>query len=183
MGIAERMAPEAPRASPSYAGRNRQYQRYLAYPLAHVPLREVDIQRLPQFFAAYGYDPGVRPSRERLAFDLVERGGPWHYLTKPGKKALQDPRRRPFVVRQVAHELEHWDGSRTDSAGNRIASVELWMDIKKRRPELHLLARRPSGFPETLRSGEYVFEASTRDGMKPFLWATTTDHCSRRGYA
>lgn len=134
-------------------------RRYLAYPLTHVPLRKVDIQRLPQFFATYGYEPGMRPSQERLAFDLVEHGGPWHYLTKPGQKALQDPRRRPFVVRQVAHELEHWDGSGTDSAGNRIASIELWMDIKKRRPELYLLARRPSGFPETLRSEEFIFEA------------------------
>ena len=144
-------------AMPDAIGSTR---RYLAYPLAHVPLREVDIQRLPQFFAACGYHPGMRPSQERLAFDLVERGGPWPYLTKPGKKALQDPRRRPFVVRQAAHELEHWDGSRTDSAGIRIASIELWMDIKRRRPELHLLARRPTGFPERLRSGEYVFEAS-----------------------
>ena len=144
-------------ALPDVTGSTR---RYLSYPLAHVPLREVDIQRLPQFFAAYGYEPGMRPSRERLAFDLVERGGPWRYLTKPGQMALQDLRRRPFVVRQVAHELEHWDGSRIDSAGNRIASIELWMDIKKRRPELHLIARRPSGFPATLRSGEYVFEAS-----------------------
>ena len=136
------------------------YQRYLAFPLAHVPLREVDIKRLPQFFDAHGYEPGTRSSKGRLAFDLVESSGPWQHLTHAGRKALQDPGRRPFVVRQVAHELEHWDGGRTDTAGNRIASIELWMDIKKRRPELHLLARRPSGFPETLRNREYVFEAS-----------------------
>lgn len=135
-------------------------RRYLAYPLAHVPLRKVDIERLPQFFAATGYEPGMRPSQERLAFDLVERGGPWRYLTKPGQDALKDPGRRPFVVRQVAQELEHWDGGRTDSAGNRIAGIELWMDIKRRRPEIYLLARRPDGFPQTLGSGEYVFEAS-----------------------
>ena len=122
-------------------------RRYLAYPLAHVPLRKVDIERLPQFFAAAGYEPGMRPSQERLAFDLVERGGPRRYLTKPGQNALQDVRRRPFVVRQVAQELEHWDGGRTDSAGNRIASVELWMDIRRRRAELHLLARRPTRVP------------------------------------
>ena len=136
------------------------HRRYLAFPLAHVPLREVDIKRLPQFFSLRGYEPGMRPSKERLVFDLVEGSGPWPYLTEAGQKALQDPGRRPFVVRQVAHELEHWDGGRTDSSGNRFASIELWMDIKKRRPELHLLARRPSGFPETLRNGEYVFEAS-----------------------
>lgn len=136
------------------------HRRYLAFPLAHVPLREVDIKRLPQFFDTHGYEPGLRPSKKRLSFDLVERSGPWQHLTEAGRKALQDPGRRSFVVRQVAHELEHWDGGRTDTAGNRIASIELWMDIKKRRPELHLLARRPSGFPDTFRSGEYVFEAS-----------------------
>ena len=134
-------------------------RRYLAYPLAHVPLREVDIKRLPQFFDAQGYEPGMRRSQQRLASDLFERGGPWRYLTEPGRKALQDSRRRPFVVRQVAQELERWDGARTDAVGNRIATIELWMDIRRKRPELQLLARRPSGFPETLRSGEYVFVA------------------------
>lgn len=143
------------------------HRRYLAFPLAHVPLREVDIERLPHFFEAHGYEPGMRPSTERLAFDLVERSGPWRYLTEAGRSALQDSGRRPFVVRQVAQELEHWDGSRTDNAGNRIASIELWMDIKKRRAELHLLARRPNGFPETLRNREYVFQASHEGWYEP----------------
>ena len=134
-------------------------RRYLAYPLAHVPLREVDIKRLPHFFDAHGYEPGMRLSQERLASDLVDGAGPWRYLTEPGRRALLDKRRRPFVVRQVAQELEHWDGARTDAGGNRIASIELWMDIRRQRPELQLLARRPTGFPDTLRSGEYVFEA------------------------
>ena len=136
------------------------HRRFLAFPLAHVPLREVDIKRLPQFFDSHGYEPGMRPSNNRLAFDLVEGSGPWQQLTEAGRNALQDPGRRSLVVKQVAQVLEQWDGCRTDAAGNRIASIELWMDIKRRRPELHLLARRPSGFPETLRNGTYVFEAS-----------------------
>lgn len=134
-------------------------RRYLAYPLAHVPLREVDINRLPQFFEAHGYEAGTRPSHERLASDLVGRDGPWRYLTEAGRSALRDARRRRFVVRQVAQELEQWDGSTTDAAGNRTASIELWMDIRRQVPELQLLARRPSGFPEQLSNGEHVFEA------------------------
>ena len=140
---------------------------YIAFPLAHVPLRQVDIERLPQFFEAHGYEPGMRPSMGRLAFDLVERSGPWPHLTESGQKALQDSGRRDLVVRQVAHELEHWDGERIDAAGIRIASVELWMDIRRRRAELHLLARRPPGFPETLRDGEHVFVASHEGWYEP----------------
>ena len=39
-------------------------RRYVAYPFAHVPLREVDIERTPQFFDAFGYEPGS-PSADR----------------------------------------------------------------------------------------------------------------------
>ena len=31
--------------------------RYLQYPLAHIPLRQVDIERLPNFFDTRGYEP------------------------------------------------------------------------------------------------------------------------------
>lgn len=138
-------------------------RRYVAYPLAHVPLRQVDIERLPQFFDAYGYEPGARAPLERLAYDLYEASGPWRHLTESGQSALTDRYRRPFVVRQVAHELERWDGCRVDSSGARTATIELWMDIRRRRAQLHLLARRPSGFPELIEDGELVF-ASSQDG-------------------
>ena len=143
------------------------HRRYMAFPLAHVPLRQVDILRLPQFFEAHGYQPGMRPSMTQLAFDLIERSGVWPYLTESGQRALQDSGRRDFVIRQVAHELEHWDGERTDAAGTRIASVELWMDIRRRQAELHMLARRPAGFPETMRDGDHVFEASYEGWYEP----------------
>lgn len=150
-------------AAPDAAG----IRRYVAYPFAHVPLREVDIERLPQFFDAYGYEPGARAPLDRLAYDLYEASGPWRHLTESGQSALKDRHRRPFVVRQVAHELERWDGCRTDSSGARTATIELWMDIRRRRAQLHLLARRPAGFPEQMEEGELVFASSQEGWYEP----------------
>lgn len=142
-------------------------RRYIAYPFAHVPLRQVDIERLPQFFDACGYEPGARAPLDRLAHDLVEAAGPWRYLTESGQRALVDQNRRPFVVRQAAHELERWDGCRTDSSGARTATIELWMDIRRRRAQLYLLARRPLGFPELIVDEELVFESGQEGWYEP----------------
>src|SRR3954470_17011856 len=144
-------------------------QKFVAYPLAHVPLRRVDIDRLPHFFDSYGYEPGMRAPLDSLAYDLYKRAGPWRHLTKAGQRALEDPGRRPFVIRQVAHELENWDGCRIDSSGTRIATIELRMDIRRRRAQLSLLARRPEGFPEVIESGELVFLSSQEGWYEPVL--------------
>ena len=142
-------------------------RKYVAYPFAHVPLREVDLERLPQFFEAHGYEPGDRVLMERLTYDLVHGKGTWRGLTDTGQRALEDPHRRAFVVRQVAQELERWDGYRTDTTGRRIASIEVWMDIRRRRAQLHLLARRPEGFPDELGNGETVFVSSQEGWYEP----------------
>jgi hypothetical protein len=138
-------------------------RRYVAYPFAHVPLRQVDIERLPQFFDTNGYEPGARAPLDRLSHDLYIAAGPWRQFTESGQNALSDVHRRAFVVRQVAQELDRWDGCRLDSSGARTATIELWMDIRRRRAQLHLLARRPPGFPEVVEEGELVF-ASSQDG-------------------
>ena len=143
------------------------FKRYIAQPFAHVPLREVDIERLPQFFETHGYEPGDRVLMERLTYDLVQGRGTWRGLTDAGRKALEDPHRRAFVVRQIAQELERWDGFRTDSTGRRIASIEVWTDIRRHRAQLHLLARRPEGFPEELGNGNTVFVSSQEGWYEP----------------
>ena len=142
-------------------------KRYIAQPFAHVPLREVDLKRLPQFFETHGYEPGDRVLVERLAYDLVHGSGTWRGLTQAGQKALEDPHRQSFVVGQVAQELEHWDGFRTDTTGRRIASIEVWMDIRGRRARLHLLARRPEGFPDELSNANTLFVASQEGWYEP----------------
>lgn len=142
-------------------------RRFTAYPLAHIALRQVDLERLPQFFDAYGYEPGVRAPLDRLANDLFAASGPWRYLTEAGQRALQDPNRRPFIVGQVAHELQRWDGVRVDSSGARTASIEVWLDFRRRRAQLHLLARRPKGFPDVVEDGELAFESSQEGWYEP----------------
>ena len=157
------------------------FRRYIAQPFAHVPLREVDIERLPQFFEAHGYEPGDRELTERLSYDLVHGKGTWRGLTETGQKALQDSHRRAFVVRQVAQELERWDGFRTDTTGRRIASIEVWMDIRRRRAELHLLARRPEGFPDELSNGETVFVSSQGGWYEPIPLSVHDGRLLRHG--
>jgi hypothetical protein len=73
----------------------------------------------------------------------------------------------PLVVQQVAYELEHWDGSRTDRFGRRSSSIELWMDIRQRRAVVSLLARKPPGFPDVIQSGELVFAAEGEGWYQP----------------
>ena len=140
---------------------------YIAVPFAHVPLRQIDIGRTPQFFDAFGYEPGSRVPIERLAYDLVDGRGPWSGFTETGRRALRDPHRRALAVRQVAQELDRWDGCRIDSSGRRTATIEVWMDIRRRRAQLHLLARRPAGFPEQIGHGEITFEASDVGWYEP----------------
>lgn len=142
-------------------------RKYVAYPFAHVALREVDMERLPQFFDSHGYEPGARAPLDRLTYDLYLASGPWRYFTESGRSALDDRYRRPFVVRQVAQELDRWDGCRTDSSGGRTATIELWMDIRRRRAQLYLLARRPAGFPEFIEDGELVFSSSQDAWYEP----------------
>lgn len=140
---------------------------YVAQPLAHVPLRKVDLDRLPQFFEAHDYEPGSAAPTERLRYDLFDRAGPCRLFTSAGRNALEDPKRRPFVVRQVAQELERWDGSFSDSPGGRTALVELWLDIRRRRAHLQLAARRPDGFPATFQFEGLVFSASQEGWYDP----------------
>ena len=147
-------------------------KRYIAVPFGHVPLRQVDIGRTPQFFDAFGYEPGSRVPIERLAYDLVDGRGPWPGFTETGRRALRDPHRRALAIRQVAQELERWDGSRIDSSGRRTASIEVWMSIRRRRARLHLLARRPAGFPEQIGNGEVGFEASGDGWYEPVALGT-----------
>lgn len=145
---------------------------YIAVPFAHVPLRQIDIGRTPQFFHAFGYEPGSRVPIERLAYDLVDGRGPWVGFTQTGRRALRDPRRRALAVRQVAQELERWDGCRIDSSGRRTASIEVWLDIRRRRAQLYLLARRPDGFPEHIGDREIAFEASDEGWYEPVALGT-----------
>ena len=141
-------------------------KRFVALPLAHVPLRSLDIEKLPSFFAWGGCQPGGRVRRDQLLADLRRWQHSKNVLTPTGARALSDGR-ADAVLAQVSAELESWDGSYFESSSRRSALVEIHFDIEQRSPVLSYLPRRPSGFPEVFDDGEHVFEASDEGWYDP----------------
>jgi len=141
-------------------------RRYVALPLTHVPLRQVDIERLPDFFDWAGYEPGGRVSIERIDADLSKWARSGAAFTNAGMDALADERRQAVLV-QIAHELECWDGSHRDPQGRRIASVEVFLHWERRVPMLSYLSRRPAAFPSVFDDGVHVLDAGQDGWYEP----------------
>jgi len=133
-------------------------RRFIALPLSHVPLRRLDIERLPLFFSWADYRPASRVDRRRLASDLLRWVAARNALTPAGVSAVSDDR-RDAVLAQVAGELEAWDGSMPESGGRRSANVEVALDVIRSRPEFTYLPRRPAGFPPTFDDGSRIIQA------------------------
>lgn len=141
-------------------------RRFVALPLAHVPLRSLDIEKLPAFFVWAGYQPGDRVRRGRLLADLRLWQQSKNTFTPTGSEALSDDR-SDAVLAQVSAELESWDGSFSESTSRRSALVEIQFDIVQRSPVISYLPRRPPGFPGVFDDGEHVFEASDEGWYDP----------------
>ena len=167
-------------------------RRFIALPLTHVPLRRLDIEKLPTFFDWAGYSAGAGVPLTKLSLDLHRWARSYAALSAAGNAALTDERRHA-VIAQLALELEAWDGSVTEPNGRRSASVELMLDIVRFRPDLFYLPRRPEGFPSHFDDGIHVLDAgedgwydplqlSADDGQElsdGFEW-TCTDRVSMR---
>ncbi len=134
-------------------------RRFVALPLTHVPLRRLDIEKLPTFFVWAGYTPGVRVSETKMRFDLERWVRSYALLSSAGTSAVMDDRRHA-VLAQAMHEFGAWDGSVTESGGRRYATVQLMLDIVRQRPDLFYLPRRPDGFPAVFDDGLHVLEAA-----------------------
>ncbi len=137
----------------------RGFRRFVALPLAHVPLRSLDIEKLPMFFSWAGYKPGARLRHDHLLGDLKRWQRSTSSLTPTGADALRDDR-SSAVSSQVSAELRAWDGACSESANSRSARVEIQFDVVQRSPVLCYLPRRPPGFPRVFEDGQRVFEAS-----------------------
>lgn len=133
-------------------------RRFVALPLAHVPLRCLDIEKLPNFFDWACYPPRGRVPVERLRGDLLRWDRARSMLTRTGSSALTDER-LAAVLAQTASELESWDGTLIDSLRSRSAIVEVLLEVVRRQPELYYLPRRPAGFPGRFDDGTHVFES------------------------
>lgn len=133
-------------------------RRYIAYPLGHVPLRQLDIEKLPDFFEWAGLEPGSKADPEFLGGALRRWSSARGFISRAGQTAISDER-RPAVEAQLSSELEAWDGSWIDGLGRRIAAVHVLLDFRRRQPQLFFLPRRPPPFPAIFDDGSHVFEA------------------------
>lgn len=141
-------------------------RRFIAYPLCHVPLREIDIEKLPDFFVWAGFEPGSKVSPESLGDRLQQWTSARGLLSQAGRSALHDER-RPAVESQLALELDAWDGASMDQLGCRTAPVHVLLDFIRRRACLYLLPRRPAAFPAVFDDGSHIFEAGEQGWYAP----------------
>lgn len=147
-------------------------KRYIGYPLAHVPLRQLDLEKLPAFFIRADYSPGSSVSPERIEDDFRRWANSYGMLSQAGREALED-NRAPAVLAQIRSELRLWDGSVFDTHGVQSMQVEVLLENIRRRSRISLLAPRREGYPEVFRCGE-VEMAGTQDWYDP-VELTPTD--------
>jgi hypothetical protein len=134
-------------------------RRFIAYPLAHVPLRQLDLEKLPEFFDWAGYSPEKRVSPARLAEDLRRWEQSYGRLSHAGRTALADER-SGAVLSQVSSELRAWDGTVATTQGTRSVQAEVLLEAAMRRFKLSLLVPRREGFPPVFRTAQVELTAS-----------------------
>jgi hypothetical protein len=134
-------------------------RRFVGLPLAHVPLRSLDIEKLPGFFFWAGYQPSSEVTPHSLADDFARWVRARVALTPTGIAAFADAR-RSAVLAEIRAELDSWDGTCDESVSRRSASVEILFDPVQHRPELFYVPRRPPGFPARFDDGVHVFDGS-----------------------
>ncbi|WP_445626706.1 hypothetical protein [Nostoc sp. DSM 114167] len=155
-------------------------KKYISFPLTHVPLRQVDIEKLPNFFAWAGYTPGQIAPINKLEADILRWGS--CYFTLTGKKALADKRLKAIIT-QVNNELELWDGAINDSYGRRSASVEILLDIVRRQPQFSFLPRCPDSFPSFFNCEELYLESSGEGWYNPISLGEKNGRDLREGFS
>jgi hypothetical protein len=134
-------------------------RRFIAYPLAHVPLRQLDLEKLPEFFDWAGYTPEKRVTSARIADDLRRWEQSYNRLSDAGKAAMEDER-SAAVLAQVTSELRAWDGTVATAQGTRSVQAEILLDAVMRRRRLFLLVPRREGFPPVFRTAQVELNAT-----------------------
>lgn len=136
---------------------------YEAHPIANAALRQVDLDRLPDFFEWASYAPGASIALDRLRADFLSWLGSGSTLTPRGRDACFGDH-QAAAVQQIAVELKAWDGVAPDPSGRRVSTVEVALDFLRGIPKLFLLARRPLGFPDAFEHEEHRFDSP---GLRP----------------
>jgi len=156
-------------------------KRYIGYPLAHVPLRQLDLEKLPAFFSWADYSPGSSLPPERIEDDFRRWSNSYGMLSQAGREALEDSR-APAVLAQIRSELRLWDGSVLDAHGVQSVQVEVLLENIRRLSRISLLAPRREGYPEGFRCGE-VEMAGTQDWYDPVELTPTDGPLLEHGFS
>ncbi len=135
-------------------------------PLSHVPLRQIDLNKLPKFFSSFSYLPGSRTSRFQLERDFRRWLDASSHLTVSGVAAFRDER-SGVVMTQVVQEIEAWDGLVTEAGNADSADVELQLEFVRRHPQVSYLPRRPRAFPEIFTTNTLTFESCDEGWYDP----------------
>lgn len=146
--------------------RNSGVRHIIEMPLSHVPLRQIDLNKLPKFFSSFSYQPGSRTSKFQLERDFRRWLDASSHLTVSGIAAFRDER-RDVVMTQVAQEIEAWDGLVTESGNADSADIELQLEFVRRRPQVSYLPRRPRAFPKVFTTDTLTFESCDEGWYDP----------------
>ena len=156
-------------------------RRYIAYPLANVPLRQLDLEKLPAFFVWAGYSRELEPPPQRIADDLRRWDQSYSSFSEAGRTAISDNRRQA-VIAQVRGELRAWDGVIADTEGVLNAQVEILLETAARRQNLFLLAPRRLGYPQVFTAGPVELEAG-ESWYEPLEIKPTDGNLLENGFA
>ncbi len=143
------------------------FRRFVAIPLSHVPLRCLDIEKLPNFFAWAHFAPGIQIPFDRLCSELMRWQLARCALTPVGVAALTDDR-RPAVLAQVSSELEAWDGSVNETARSRSAAVEILLDVVRGHPSSAFFRVAPPAFRRNSTTEYACWRRQVMAGMNQF---------------
>ena len=128
----------------------REQQPFISWPMSQCLLRAADLHRLPDFFRSARLEPRADIDPEQL-YVLFRHWASAGTLTQHGLRTLRNEAReiRASLAVLLSRELQAWDGELRDSHGRRRAEILLAVRLLAggRRAELHLVVRRPEGFP------------------------------------
>jgi len=156
-------------------------RRYVALLLANVPLRRLDIEKLPDFFEWAGLEPGSNVDGEALAEAFQRWASSSGLVSQTGLQAIADER-RSAVESQLIKELTSWDGSATDPFGLRTAAVHLLLDFPRGQPSFSYLPRRPASFPATFDDGSHIFQSRELGWYEPVSIHAEEGHLLETGF-
>jgi hypothetical protein len=138
---------------------------HIGYPISQTLFRRSDARQLDDFFRWIGLRPGEEIDDDILVAHF-RAWAPGQGLSAGAVRMLAEPQFDAAIARILAAYARHWDGTRSDTAATRCATLRI---VVRAHPSvsLGLLALQPEGYPERLQgaSGGRNVTASAEDGV------------------